>query len=182
MKRLFYMMGLLSLLCGCEHRPSLVEQRKAEIRRNDSLELVQALRDLAAADSVATFRELDVKDLKEQFVFEKQEKYQTVGYYVLPGYQGDKSRFTFFPEVEESGKLLLVSIDKKRRYAFMEIDLDEEDYMAQLPANLTAAQRNDIHRCYALAKAMHDFDAAKKQQEKMLLKLHFYEEKMERTH
>ena len=57
MKRIVYVVGLLALLCGCENRPSMVEQRKAEIRRNDSLELAQARLDWACADSVATFKE-----------------------------------------------------------------------------------------------------------------------------
>ena len=56
MKRILYVVGLLALLCGCENRPSMVEQRKAEIRRNDSLELAQARLDWACADSVATFK------------------------------------------------------------------------------------------------------------------------------
>lgn len=176
MKRILYVVGLLALLCGCENRPSMVEQRKAEIRRNDSLELAQARLDLACADSIATFKKLELEDLKKQFVFEKQEKYQTTGYYVLPAYKGSKERFSFFPEVEEGGKLLLVSIDKKRNYTFTEVDLDTEDYTTQLPP-LSAAVKKDVARCHALAQAMHDLAAAKQQQEKLALKVKFYEKK-----
>ena len=184
MKRIFCVgfitISILSSLClsSCQNKPSRVEQRKAEIREHDSLELVQAKADLVVADSVATFKAFELADLKEQFVFEKEEKYQTVGYYVLPSYEGNKSRFTFFPEVEETGKLLLVSIDKQRRYTFTEITLDDSDYTTQLPPNLSDAMMKDIAKCYSLAKTMQDLDKARADKEKMELKVQFYEKKM----
>ena len=177
MKRILYVLGLLALLCGCENRPSMVEQRKTEIRRNDSLELVQARLDLARADSVATFKEFELEDLKKQFVFEKQEKYQTTGYYVLPAYKGSKERFSFFPEVEEGGQLLLVSIDKKRQYTFTEVDMEAEDYQALLPSGLSKGQKKDVAKCYELAMVMFDLADAQKKKEKMKLKVEFYEKK-----
>ena len=150
MKRTIYVIILLLGLYGCESRPSMAEQRKAEIRRNDSLELAQAKTDLVKADSVATFKMYELEELKKQFVFEKQEKYQTSGYWVLPAYKGSKERFTFFPEVEEGGKMLLVLIDKKRRYSFQEIDLGADDYTTQLPKGLSEVQKKDVAKCYAL--------------------------------
>ena len=186
MKRFFYSFFVfvtsVSVLCvsSCKERPSKVEQRKEEIRRNDSLELAQAKKDLKAADSVVTLQALELEDLKKQFVFEKQAKYQTTGYYVLPAYKDSKERFTFFPEVEEGGKLLLVSIDQKRRYSFTEVDLEQEDYSAQLPKGLSSAQRKDVAKFYSLAKTMYDLANARKQQEKMSLKVRFYEEKRKR--
>ena len=163
---------------SCNGKPSMVEQRKAEIREHDSLELALARADLAVADSVIAFKAFELEDLKEGFVFEKEEKYQTMGYYVLPSYGGNKSRFTFFPEVEETGKLLLVSIDKQRKYTFTEVVLDDEDYTAQLPTNLSDAMLKDIAQCYSLAKTMQDLDKAKADKEKMELKVQFYERKM----
>ena len=172
----------LSAVCvlslSCQSKPSAVELRKAEIREHDSLELVQAKADLVAADSIATFKAFELEDLKKGFVLEKQEKYQTLGYYVLPSYEGDKSRFNFFPEVEENGKLLLVSIDKQRHYTFTEINLEDEDYTSQLPQDLSDAMLKDIAQCYSLAKTMHDLEAAKTSKEKMELKVRFYEKKM----
>ena len=181
MKRTIYVIILLLGLYGCESRPSMAEQRKAEIRRNDSLELAQAKTDLVKADSVATFKMYELEELKKQFVFEKQEKYQTTGYWVLPAYKGSKERFTFFPEVEEGGKMLLVLIDKKRRYSFQEIDLGADDYTTQLPKGLSEVQKKDVAKCYALAKTMYDLDDARKQKEKMELKVRFYEEKKKKT-
>ena len=171
-----------SAICfsSCNVKPSLVEQRKAEIREHDSLELVQARADLAVADSVIAFKAFELEDLKDGFVFEKEEKYQTVGYYVLPSYAGNKSRFMFFPEVEETGKLLLVSIDKQRKYTFTEVAVDDEDYTTKLPANLSDAMLKDIDKCYSLAKTMQDLEKARTDKEKMELKVQFYEKKMEK--
>ena len=185
MKRIWHFIAVATAaisaagLSACQSKPSMVEQRKAEIREHDSLELAQARADLAEADSIATFKAFELADLKGKFVFEKEEKFQTVGYYVLPAYEGSKSRFTFFPEVEETGKLLLVSIDKQRRYTFTEVTLDDGDYTAQLPANLSDAMQKDIAKCYSLAKTMQDLGKAKADKEKMELKVQFYERKME---
>lgn len=170
-----------SIVLGCGSGLSRVEQRRMEIRQADSLELLQARDDLAAADSVVTFASLELDDMKQDFVFEKQEQYQTTGYFVLPAYAGNKSRFSFFPEVEEGGAFLLVSIDRQRHYTFHEINPDENDFASQLPQTLTDKQREDVARCHALAKAMRDVREAQKRQEKLRLKVRFYERKLQKT-
>jgi hypothetical protein len=119
--------------------------------------------------------------MKRRMVFEKQERYQTMGYWVLPRYQGSKERFSFFPEVEESGKMLLVSINGRREYSFTEVDLSGSDYSALLPKGLSAEQRKDVDECYRFAKGMHDLDEARKHREKILLKIRFYQEKQKRS-
>ncbi len=175
----FIYIALLALSCQ-EKKPSMVEQRREEIRRNDSTELAQAEAELTRIDSLVTYSSLDVEDMKRWMVFEKQERYQTMGYWVLPSYQGSKERFTFFPEVEESGKMLLVNIDGKRRYTFTEVNLDSSDYQSLLPTGLSARQRDDVHRCFTFAKAMHDLDIARKTREKTLTKIRFFERKMKK--
>ena len=82
--------------------------------------------------------------------------------------------------MEESGKLLLVSINGKREYSFTEVDLSSEDYSALLPKGLSAEQRKDVERCYTFAKAMHDLDEARKHREKILLKIRFYQKKIKK--
>lgn len=187
MKRTFYLIlsiplwGMAVGLPSCSNAPSAVEQRKAEIREHDSLEIVQAQLQLQQADSLAVFKAFELEDLKGQFVFEKQEEYQTTGYYVLPKYAGNKSKFVFFPEVEEGGALLLVSINKKREYSFQQVDVTDENYVAALPQGLSDAVKADIAQCYALAKAMHDVSQAKETQEKLKLKIRFYQEKQKRN-
>ena len=177
---IFIYIALLALSCQ-EKKPSMVEQRREEIRRNDSTELAQAEAELTRIDSLVTDSSLDVEDMKRRMVFEKQERYQTMGYWVLPSYQGSKERFTFFTEVEESGKLLLVSINGKREYSFTEVDLANDDYSAQLPKGLNKQQLADIGESYAFAKTMKQLKDAQEQQEKMNLKVRFYKEKIRRA-
>lgn len=170
----------MTIIFSCDNKPSRVEQRKAEIRQQDSTDLASARLDMQEADSIIAFKEIELEDLKQGFVFEKQEKYQTMGYYVLPQHAGNKSKFKFFPEVEESGKLLLVNIDKQRRYTFTEIDLNKDDYTKQLPSNLSSKDTEAVAKCHALAITMHELDKAKKKKEKAEIKIRFYKEKKER--
>ena len=158
----------------------MVEQRREEIRKNDSTELAQARIDMEEAECEVNRLEKLVEAFKGQFVFEKVEKYQTQGYWVRPSNKGSKERFMFFPEVEESGKMLLVNIDKQRRYTFTEVNLDNEDYKAQLPKGLSKQQLADVDECYAFAKTMKLLEEARQRQEKMTLKIRFYEEKINR--
>lgn len=181
MKKLLTGTLFLLALMGCEHRPSMLEQRKAEIRRNDSTELAQARVEQEKAERDVIRLSQLVDAYKKRFVFEKEAKYQTVGYWVLPAYKGSKERFSFFPEVEESGKLLLVSINQKREYSFTEVDLSNEDYESLLPKGLSAQQRKDVGECFVFAKTMQMLDDVQKYREKMQLKVRFYEEKQKRT-
>ena len=187
MKNSIYYASVVSMVVcslafsACQQQPSAVERRKAEIREKDSLELLQARQDLYVSDSILSFKTFEVEDLKAQFVFEKQEKYQTKGYYVLPAYRGSKEKYSFFPEVEEDGALLLVTIDKARKYTFKEVDFETENYKDLLPNQLTELQRRDVDACYALAKAMQDLSGVQQKKEKLQLKIRFYEEKMSRS-
>ena len=181
-RKCIFLLAAVLMLAACQERKTTrTEERREEIRRNDSTELALAEAELTRLDSVITFATLEVENMKRGFVFEKVEKYQTMGYWVLPAYRGSKERFSFFPEVEESGKLLLVNIDGKRRYAFTEVDLESEGYEGLLPKGVSAQQRKDVDECYRFAKAMHDLDGARKDREKVLMKIRFYQEKMKRN-
>ena len=180
-KPIYCLFFVLLTLAACqEKKPSMADERREEIRKSDSTELVQARTDMEDAARDIKRLEMQEETLKKKFVFEKVEKYQTMGYRVLPAYKGSKERFTFFPEVEESGKMLLVHIDKQRRYSFTEIDLDSEDCKAQLPKGLSPQQQKDADECFAFAKTMKLLDEARQRQEKMALKVRFYDEKMKR--
>ena len=177
---IFFILSALMLSCQ-ERKISRADEFREEVRRNDSTELAQARADLEEAGREVSRLEKLVEAFKAQFVFEKVEKYQTQGYWVLPSYKGSKERFMFFPEVEESGKMLLVNIDKQRRYAFTEVNLDNEDYKAPLPKGLSKQQVADVDECYAFAKTMKLLEEARQRQEKMTLKIRFYEEKIKRA-
>ena len=170
-RNIILLLAVLLLLACQERKTDRAEEFREAIHQKDSTELAQAQAELTKLDSIITFSTLNVEDEKRHFVFEKQEKYQTMGYWVLPAYKGSKERFTFFPEVEESGKMLLVNIDGKRRYTFTEVNLDSSDYQSLLPTGLSARQRDDVHRCFTFAKAMHDLDIARKTREKTLTKI-----------
>ena len=172
--------SLATSIVSCGDSPSRVEQRKAEIRERDSLDMASAMADLKQADSLIAFKEIELEELKQGFVFEKEEKYQTMGYYVTPLHAGNKSRFSFFPEVEESGKLLFVSINKQRQYTFTEVSVDSADYTKQLPASLSASELAAVKQCHALALAMQALQSARKQKEKAEVKIKFYEKKKEK--
>ena len=180
-KSFYYILFALTTLTACqEKKPSMAEERREEIRRNDSTELAQARTYLEDATRDIKRLEMLEEALKKKFVFEKVEKYQTQGYWVLPAYQGSKERFTFFPEVEESGKMLLVHIDKQRRYSFTEMNLDNQCYNDQLLKGLSKQQLADVEQCRAFATTMKLLKEARQRQEKMALKVRFYEEKMKR--
>lgn len=179
-RNIILLLAVLLLLACQERKTDRAEEFREAIHQKDSTELAQAQAELTELDSIITFSTLNVEDEKRHFVFEKQEKYQTMGYWVLPVYKGSKERFTFFPEVEESGKMLLVNIDGKRRYTFTEVNLDSSDYQSLLPTGLSARQRDDVHRCFTFAKAMHDLDIARKTREKTLTKIRFFERKMKK--
>jgi hypothetical protein len=179
-RNIILLLAVLLLLACQERKTDRAEEFREAIHQKDSTELAQAQAELTKLDSIITFSTQNVEDEKRHFVFEKQEKYQTMGYWVLPAYKGSKERFTFFPEVEESGKMLLVNIDGKRRYTFTEVNLDSSDYQSLLPTGLSARQRDDVHRCFTFAKAMHDLDIARKTREKTLTKIRFFERKMKK--
>lgn len=179
-RNIILLLAVLLLLACQERKTDRAEEFREAIHQKDSTELAQAQAELTKLDSIITFSTLNVEDEKRHFVFEKQEKYQTMGYWVLPAYKGSKERFTFFPEVEESGKMLLVNIDGKRRYTFTEVNLDSSDYQSLLPTGLSARQRDDVHRCFTFAKAMHDLDIARKTREKTLTKIRFFGRKMKK--
>lgn len=170
----------LVVLDACDQQPSRVEQRKEEIRQRDSLELASAKADLQRADSVITFKEFELDDLKKSFVFEKQDKYQTMGNYVLPQHSGSKNNLSFFPEVEESGKLLFVSIDRQRRYSFVEVNVTEADYVNLLPKGISQKDKEAVKKCAELATMMQDLKKAKEKKEKARMKIKFYEKKKEK--
>ena len=181
-KALLLIVLLLSaMLWSCqEKKPSKAEAYRESIRLRDSLAMDSAQRKLVEAgdDVMRLLKELEA--FKKKFVFEKIVKYQTVGYWVLPAYKGNKERFSFFPEVEETGKMFLVNIDKKRRYNFTEVDLDSGDYEALLPKGISEQQRKDVGECYAFAKTMKLLEDAQDEHVRMELKVRFYEEKKRR--
>ena len=161
--------------------PRAVDARREALVFMDSLELSEAKTLYMTADSMMVFKKFELDDMKKSFVLEKQEKFQTTGYYVTPDYAGSKSSFDFFPEVEETGKLLLVTIKRGNKidYNFTEVDLDSADNnVAPLARTLSAKEKKAYEKCYALAKCFKDYQEAKALCEKYDVKVRFFEKKM----
>lgn len=163
--------------------PREFDARRAALAFSDTIELEQAKCDLKVADSIFTFKEFELADMKKQFVLEKQPKYQTKGYYVTPDYAGDKSSYSFFPEVEETGALLLVSVNRsvKIDYSFTEVEIDlSSDVIppAQVSRSLTNKEQSAYEKCYRFARSMKEHKEAKEAKEKYDMKVRFFERKI----
>lgn len=156
--------------------PNEIEVRRQALSFVDSLELSEAKEELSVADSIKTFKSFEVEDLKNEFVFEKNEKYQTQGYYVPKKFAGSKSGLSSFYEVEESGKLLEVTIDKQRKYTFEEISIDQ--YVDSSGDGIVACDDPVLMSCLRLSKAMKELSDITQYKEKMALKIRFYEKKI----
>lgn len=161
--------------------PREFDVRKAAILVADSIELAEATDSLQMAESQETFCAQQLEETKKHFVFEKQERYQSVGYYVLPHHAGSKSNLSSFPEVDETGKVFLVSIDKNRRYSYTEVHIDESDaaLLDGISNTTPKEQRTGIDACKHLSACFMMLKNAKRQKEKLTLKVRFYEKKLE---
>ena len=161
--------------------PKEVECRKAALAFKDSLELHEAKYAFAKADSALTFKRLELEDRKKQFVLEKNGRFQSVGNYVVPAHAGSKTHLKFFAEVNEEGTMQIVSIDNKRQYHFTQVAVGEaRGSAAILPPNATAEDALAVEQCYQLARLFADVKAGQQEVEKQMLKVRFYEQKIEK--
>lgn len=164
-----------------ETYPQEVDARRSALSLMDTLELENAKQELIIADSIFTFQQFELEDLKKNFILEKQEKYQTTGYYVTNDYAGSKSSYSYFTEVEETGTLLAVNIYRTNgiKYDFTPIEIDlNSDAVPSSVKPLSAKEQASFEQCYRLARAMKQFKEAKENKEKYQLKVRFFEKKI----
>jgi len=174
--------------CSSCQRAKEIEERRAALAQHDVEELEQARKDLYEADSISSFLQFEVQDMKDTLVvFEKNEKYQSKGFYVLKDQAGDKSKLSFFAEVEEEGKLLLVSIGKDRKWQFKQIKpilsdfkkaLSEKDIVDFVGRNLTDEEIAQVALLSQFSYKMNKLNDALASKEKNKMKIEFYEKKM----
>ena len=161
--------------------PKETECRRAALSYTDSLELNKARYSFAKADSALTFKRLELEERKKQFVLEKDNRFQSVGNYVVPSQAGSKSHLKFFAEVNEEGTLQIVSIDAKRKYHFTLVAVaDARGSAALLPPDATAEDAMAVEQCYQLARLFADVKAGQQEVERQMIKVRFFEEKIER--
>ena len=163
--------------------PKEFDVRRSALAFADSIELAQAKYGRQVADSVATFKNFELDDLKKDFTLEKQEKYQSKGYYVTNDYAGSKSSYTYFTEVEEGGVLLAVSISRSAgiRYDFQKVDVDlNSEVVPACPISrpLTEKEQISYEKCYRLAKCMNELSEANAARDKFDVKVRFFERKL----
>lgn len=163
--------------------PREFDVRRAALAFSDTIELEEAKCEFRIADSTFVFKQVELEEIKKSFVLEKQPKYQTLGYYVTPDYAGSKEAYNFFPEVEENGKLLTVSISRspKLNYNFTEVEIDLTKNTippVSISRSLTSKEQQSYEKCYKLARCFKEYDEAKKLREKYELKVRFYERKI----
>lgn len=163
--------------------PKEFDARREALAFVDTLELEQAKQDLSIADSAYTFKQFEVEDIKSAFVLEKQEKYQTTGYYVTKDYAGSKSVYDYFTEVEEGGALLAVSINRSKgiKYDFTPIEIDlSSDNIPSSIKQLSPKEQQSFEKCYRLARSIKELNLARESKEKFKMKVRFYEEKIKK--
>lgn len=158
--------------------PRELDVRRIALVVSDSINLVAAKKELAELDSILSFSQFEIEDMKSLFVFEKDEKYQSVGNYVDRSYAGDKARQTFFIQVNEEGSMQLVTIDKDRKYHFDEIAVTMGGGDAVLPESATSKDFDALNRSYALARAIQQNRANIELRKKAEVKVQFFERKM----
>lgn len=121
-KRLLFIMVCALALTGC-HRPSKVEQYKAEKRALDSVRLEEQVRSLAYYQTELE-KLLPVADsLLPLFKYEQNEKYQDHGYYVTNGRNGLRIL------VRDDGKHILLYRNGKKIPATDDPKLDQAQHL-----------------------------------------------------
>ncbi len=161
--------------------PKEIACRREALLFVDSLELHEAKYNFAKADSSLTFKRLELDEMKKRFTLEKDERYQSVGYYVVPSQAGNKQNLNFFAEVSEDGTMQLVSIDKNRKYSYTTVSLSEDrGSMALLPPNATADDALIVEQCYQLAKLFAEVKLGEEEVKRLMVKIRFYEKKLEK--
>lgn len=192
MKAVFILMTFAAVgfsSCNSCRRANEIEERREALKQNDRDELDEARRDLAAADSIASVygSRMQKMEADSVIVFEKEDKYQDKGFYVLREHAGDKSKLEFFPELEEEGQLLLVKIDANRKWSFLKIApvmskdksaLERKEVVDFVGRSLSQDEVSQVVALSEYAYAMKQLRDATASQDKNRMKIEYYENKI----
>ncbi len=188
MNRIFCLVSFLSVIlftsCSSCERSREIEEKKKKIAMFNAEELEKAKHDFYVADSLSEFYGFELEDLKQAFVLEKNEQFQSKGFWVLSDYAGDKRSLDFFPEVEEEGQMLLVSINDKRKWRFMKISHKESDFLSSdsvksfIGRSLSDEEADKVYRTYSLSEMICNHNDAVASAKKNKLKIEYYEKRV----
>ncbi len=107
--------------------PYALKGRRNAIRLENELEVTDAKATLVRIDSALAVETAVLEALKKEFVLEKDEKYQAVGYYVSPDQVASKMhRTTLRAMVNEEGLMVLVSILRGDKLEHKTISVESE--------------------------------------------------------
>ena len=113
MKKYVFFIFLTALLTGC-NKPSKVEQFRAEKHLRDSSALVEQQRSLAFYEEQMEALTLQADSLLPLFSYEKNEKYQDNGYYVVKIERLNQKVYDLRVMVRDDGAEMLVYRSGKR--------------------------------------------------------------------
>ena len=102
---------IIGMVSGC-HRPSRVEQHRAEKRAQDSVRLEEQIRSLAFYESQLEVMGPKADSLIALFSYERNEKYQDHGYYVVQNAWARARDYRIL--VRDDGKEILTYHNGKR--------------------------------------------------------------------
>lgn len=165
MKRIVWCVMMAAVLCGCTKKPSKVEQYRAEKHERDSVALIEQQRSLAYYQTQLEALMPQVDSLLPLFKYEKNEKYQDHGFYVV---RNDKlkNHAGLRVMVQDDGQSLLVYREGKR--------LTDEKVSGLMVAGDPA-----IQRAQHLQIVMKDIRELEKRIEKTSLEVQKYQKRLQ---
>ena len=113
MKRILLFMMMAVVLMGCTKKPSKVEQYRADKHERDSIALTEQQRSLSYYQTQLDALMPQVDSLLPLFKYEKNEKYQDHGFYVVRN-EKLKNHAGLRVMVQDDGQSLLVYREGKR--------------------------------------------------------------------
>lgn len=168
MKKLFYSMMIMAavVLMGCTKKPSKVEQYRADKHERDSVALTEQQRSLTYYQSQLETLMPQVDSLLPLFKYEKNEKYQDHGFYVVRN-EKLKNHAGLRVMVQDDGQSLLVYREGKRM---------SEQKVSELMVKGDPA----IQRAQHLQIVMRDIRELEKRIEKTSLEVQKYQKRLQK--
>ena len=158
-----------AVLASCGHKPSAAEQRRAEKHRQDSISLVDQQRSLEYYQSQLEQLQPQADSLLALFKYEKNEKYQDNGYYVM-----ERGRLRVL--VRDDGQLTPLGYLNGQR---INLDLyrvpDSKESKQLWPSELPA-----IETAYHLAIVMSDVNELEKRIRRTSLEIEKYQKRLQK--
>lgn len=111
-----------------ETYPKAIDVRYETLTFENEMERDKASLEHDEVDSLLAYKTIELDELKKEFRLEKDSKYQTVGYYVIPEQIGSLMHKTALrAEVNEEGEMILISILHGKKISHKSIKVATKD-------------------------------------------------------